>query len=76
MHSTPVAKRSYLSILRDPASDVWTRRFAVLRRPYLHLYENSHELIEIAVLNTSAVRVETSPEIEAMLGVGSPADQW
>lgn len=67
--STPVAKKSYLSVLRDPSSDVWTRRFAILRRPYLHLYERSDELNEVSVINASAVRVESSPEVEAMLSV-------
>lgn len=56
-------------MLRDPTSDKWRKYWAVLRRPYLHLYESSSEAEEVTVINLSTVRVEQSPEIEQMLEV-------
>lgn len=58
-------------MLRDPTSDKWRKYWAVLRRPYLHLYESSSEAEEVTVINLSTVRVEQSPEIEQMLEVRS-----
>lgn len=71
--SAHVAKRSHLAILRDPSSNTWTRRFAVLRRPYLYLYDSSSsaELDPVDIINVSAVRVDVSAELEAMLKVRS-----
>jgi kinesin family protein 1 len=62
-------KRGPLAILRDPSGNQWKKQWFVLRRPYLHIYDSSSELEEVAVINVSTVRVEQSPEIEQMLEV-------
>jgi len=65
--SDAAAKKGYMSLLRDPTSDRWTKQFFVLKRPYLYLYDSSSEIEELGVINLSCVRVEYSPEIELML---------
>ncbi|GAA6024219.1 hypothetical protein JCM10207_006785 [Rhodosporidiobolus poonsookiae] len=60
-------KRGTLAILRDPTSNQWRKQWFVLRRPYLHIYDSSSDVDEVAVINVSTVRVEQSPEIEQML---------
>ncbi|GAA5861825.1 hypothetical protein JCM8547_008567 [Rhodosporidiobolus lusitaniae] len=60
-------KRGPLLILRDPSGNQWKKQWFVLRRPYLHVYDSSSEVDEVAVINVSTVRVEQSPEIEQML---------
>ncbi|GAA5988770.1 hypothetical protein JCM11641_006533, partial [Rhodosporidiobolus odoratus] len=60
-------KRGPLALLRDPSSNRWRKHWFVLRRPYLHVYDSSAEVEEVAVINVSTVRVEQSPEIEQML---------
>ena len=57
-------------MLRDPSSsNGWQKLWSVVRRPYLHLYDNSKETEELMAINLSTIRVEQSPEIEQMLGV-------
>lgn len=48
-------------------SDAWIRRWFVLKRPYLFVYENSSELDELMVIHLGAVRVEHDTNIESML---------
>lgn len=65
------SKRGYLSLLHDPSSNEWKKLWFVVRRPYLHLYDDSKETEELMAINLSTIRVEQSPEIEQMLGVRS-----
>lgn len=67
--SGAVLKRGYLNCLRDPSSNQWTKYWAVLRRPYLHLYDSSlaAEMDQVGVINLGNVRVEQTDELEKML---------
>jgi kinesin family protein 1 len=69
-----VAKKGYLNALIDAPQDVWAKRFFVLRRPYLHIYESNSEKNELLVINLDVesgglVSVVRSPEVEQLLGV-------
>lgn len=39
------------------------------RRPYLHIYAHSNEVVETGVVNLNGVNIESNPEMEALLGV-------
>lgn len=54
------AKRGWLAMPLEAYTDHWVRRWFVLRRPYLYVYESSSELDEIMAMNLSSVRVETN----------------
>lgn len=41
----------------------------VFLRPYLHMYARSNELEEKGVINLNAVKVESNPDMEMLLGV-------
>lgn len=71
-----VAKKGYLNALIDAPKNVWAKRFFVLRRPYLHIYESNSEKTEMLVINLDAdsgglVSVVRSPEVEQLLGVSA-----
>ncbi|PWN46193.1 putative kinesin-3 motor protein [Ceraceosorus guamensis] len=61
------AKRGWLALPAEPHSDRWIRRWFVLRRPYLYVYENSAELDELMAMHLGSVRVEHDENIERML---------
>lgn len=61
-------KRSWLNILRDPTGNDWSKRWLDLKRPYLFIYESSSATQLAGVVNVSTVRVETSPEMIAVVG--------
>jgi kinesin family protein 1 len=60
-------KRGHLTMPVEAFSDAWIRRWFVLKRPYLFVYENSSELDELMVIHLGAVRVEHDTNIESML---------
>lgn len=62
-----VVKRGYMFVLRDPTSDEWAKRWFVLRRPYLYVYEENDEVKEVGVINLSNVHVDSNLELEKML---------
>lgn len=60
-------------ILIDAPLNIWTKRFFVLRRPYLHIYTSNSEKVSLLVINLDAdsgglVSVTSSPEVEHLLG--------
>lgn len=62
------AKRGWLAMPLEAFTDRWVRRWFVLRRPYLYVYESSSELDEIMAMNLSSVRVETNDQnVEQLL---------
>lgn len=63
------SKRGFLSMPIEAFTDHWARRWFVLRRPYLYIYESSSELDEILAVYLGTVRVEHDVNIEQMLGV-------
>ena len=40
-------------------------------RPYLHVYKHSNEIEEVTVIGLDGVNVESNPEMESLLGVGT-----
>lgn len=61
------SKRGYLSMPLEAFSDQWHRRWFVLKRPYLYVFESSNELDEIMVIHLGSVRVEHDENIVKML---------
>jgi len=61
------AKRGWLGMPLEVSSDQWTRRWFVLRRPYLYVYESNSEMNEVIVISLRSVRVEHDVNIERML---------
>ncbi|CAD6899738.1 unnamed protein product [Tilletia controversa] len=61
------AKRGWLGMPIEVFTDQWTRRWFVLRRPYLYVYESSSEMDEVMVISLRSVRVEQDANIERML---------
>ncbi|KAK0547296.1 hypothetical protein OC846_003155 [Tilletia horrida] len=60
-------KRGWLGMPIEVFTDQWTRRWFVLRRPYLYVYENNSEMNEVMVISLRSVRVEHDTNIERML---------
>ncbi|KAH9950145.1 hypothetical protein B0H21DRAFT_831130 [Amylocystis lapponica] len=61
-------KKGHMMIMTDANENVWERRWFVLRRPYLHIYAHSNEIVETGVVNLNGVNIESNPEMEALLG--------
>ncbi|KZO94831.1 kinesin-domain-containing protein [Calocera viscosa TUFC12733] len=61
--SDTATKKGHLLMLIDPATDVWKRRWYVLRRPYLYVYAHSNELEEVSVIALNGVNVEYHKEV-------------
>ncbi|KIJ56915.1 hypothetical protein M422DRAFT_23046 [Sphaerobolus stellatus SS14] len=59
-------KKGYLMILTNAGEGTWEKRWFVLRRPYMHMYIHSNELEEVGVISLTAVKVEYTPEMEAL----------
>lgn len=62
------AKKGYLQMPTSAFTDSWSKRWFVLKRPHLYVYESSAETEEVMVMHLSSVRVENDENIEAMLG--------
>ncbi|KAK9762739.1 hypothetical protein K7432_011241 [Basidiobolus ranarum] len=66
--SDTVAKKGYLFYPENP-QDIynWSKKWFVIRRPYLYMYANHSESDEQAVINLTAVRVDYQQDLENML---------
>lgn len=64
-----VSKKGYLHFL-EPHTNGWVKRFVVVRRPYVYIYNSDKDAVERAVLNLSKAQVEYSEDQQAMLKVG------
>ncbi|ORY02908.1 kinesin-domain-containing protein [Basidiobolus meristosporus CBS 931.73] len=66
--SDTVAKKGYLFYPENP-QDIfnWSKKWFVIRRPYLFMYSNNSESDEQAVINLTAVRVDYQQDLENML---------
>ncbi|KAI9265572.1 hypothetical protein BY458DRAFT_513324 [Sporodiniella umbellata] len=62
-----VTKKGYLMYQEDPAKGTWTKKYMVLRRPYIYIYTNSSETEEQGIINVSSVRIDYNPAIEIMI---------
>uniref|UniRef100_A0A672MNN8 plus-end-directed kinesin ATPase n=1 Tax=Sinocyclocheilus grahami TaxID=75366 RepID=A0A672MNN8_SINGR len=66
-HCSPiVSKKGYLQFL-EPHSNDWVKRYVVVRRPYVYIYNTERDTVERAILNLSSAQVEYSEDQQAML---------
>ncbi|XP_062853288.1 kinesin-like protein KIF1A isoform X3 [Trichomycterus rosablanca] len=61
-----VSKKGYLHFL-EPHANGWVRRYVVVRRPYVYIYNSDRDTVERAILNLSSAQVEYSEDQQAML---------
>ncbi|XP_028650621.2 kinesin-like protein KIF1A isoform X20 [Erpetoichthys calabaricus] len=61
-----VSKKGYLHFL-EPHTNGWVKRFVVVRRPYVYIYNSEKDNVERAILNLSSAQVEYSEDQQAML---------
>ncbi|XP_073810225.1 kinesin-like protein KIF1A isoform X29 [Danio rerio] len=61
-----VSKKGYLHFL-EPHSNGWVKRYVVVRRPYVYIYNSDRDTVERAILNLSSAQVEYSEDQQAML---------
>ncbi|XP_055077150.1 kinesin-like protein KIF1A [Periophthalmus magnuspinnatus] len=61
-----VSKKGYLNFL-EPHTNGWIKRFVVVRRPYVYIYNSDRDGVERAILNLSSAQVEYSEDQQAML---------
>lgn len=64
--SDTVVKKGYL-YTPENNSEQWVRRWYVLRRPYLFVYDSNRETEELGAINLSAVRLDYQTDLERML---------
>lgn len=63
-----VSKKGYLHFL-EPNTNGWVKRYVVVRRPYVYIYNTERDTVERAILNLSSAQVEYSEDQQAMLKV-------
>ncbi|XP_029987584.1 kinesin-like protein KIF1A isoform X1 [Sphaeramia orbicularis] len=61
-----VSKKGYLHFL-EPHTNGWVKRYVVVRRPYVYIYNTERDGVERAILNLSSAQVEYSEDQQAML---------
>ncbi|XP_067085596.1 kinesin-like protein KIF1A isoform X2 [Osmerus mordax] len=61
-----VSKKGYLHFL-EPNTSGWVKRYVVVRRPYVYIYNSERDSVERAILNLSSAQVEYSEDQQAML---------
>lgn len=54
----------------EPNTNGWVKRYVVVRRPYVYIYNAERDSVERAILNLSSAQVEYSEDQQAMLKVG------
>ncbi|CAG8518363.1 22733_t:CDS:10 [Dentiscutata erythropus] len=62
-----ITKKGYLFTPEDANDDHWVKKWYVLRRPYLFIYESQKETEEQGVINLASVRVDYKRDLEDML---------
>ncbi|XP_067395126.1 kinesin-like protein KIF1A [Emydura macquarii macquarii] len=61
-----VSRKGYLHFL-EPHTNGWVKRYVVVRRPYVYIYNTDKDSVERAILNLSSAQVEYSEDQQAML---------
>ena len=67
-----MSKKGYLHFL-EPNTSGWVKRYVVVRRPYVYIYNTERDTVERAILNLSSAQVEYSEDQQAMLKVSTTA---
>ncbi|KJH45716.1 PH domain protein [Dictyocaulus viviparus] len=63
-----VSKKGYMNFLEEKTQG-WTRRWVVVRRPYILLFRDEKDLVIRGIINLANARVEYSEDLQAMLKV-------
>ncbi|XP_034149654.1 kinesin-like protein KIF1A isoform X14 [Esox lucius] len=61
-----VSKKGCLHFL-EPHTNGWVKRYVVVRRPYVYIYNTERDSVERAILNLASAHVEYSEDQQAML---------
>ncbi|KAJ8270405.1 hypothetical protein GJAV_G00114140 [Gymnothorax javanicus] len=61
-----VSKKGYIHFL-EPHTNGWVKRYLVVRRPYVYIYNAEKDSMERAIINLSTAQVEYSEDQQAML---------
>lgn len=68
LFSPIVSKKGYIHFL-EPQTNGWVKRYVMVRRPYVYIYNTERDAVERAILNLSSAQVEYSEDQQAMLKV-------
>lgn len=68
-----MSKKGYIHFL-EPHTNGWVKRYVVVRRPYVYIYNTERDTVERAILNLSSAQVEYSEDQQAMLKVGDSSN--
>lgn len=63
-----VSKKGYLNFLEEKSIG-WTKRYVVIRRPYVLIYNNDRDPLERGIINLSTVQIVYNEEQVEMLQV-------
>ncbi|KIH63928.1 PH domain protein, partial [Ancylostoma duodenale] len=63
-----VSRKGYMNFLEEKTQG-WTRRWVVVRRPYILLFRDEKDLVIRGIINLANARVEYSEDQQAMLKV-------
>eukprot|EP00058_Branchiostoma_floridae_P005008 XP_002590496.1 hypothetical protein BRAFLDRAFT_86167 [Branchiostoma floridae] len=66
--SPVVSRKGYLNFLEEKTSG-WIKRWVVVRRPYVYMYNNEKDPVERGLINLATAQVEYSEDQQAMLKV-------
>ncbi|UJR14198.1 hypothetical protein I4U23_001191 [Adineta vaga] len=62
VHISPiVSRRGYLNFMEEKGIN-WLKRFVIIRRPFVFIYNHEKDLVERALINLSTARIELNDE--------------
>jgi kinesin family protein 1 len=64
--SPVVSRKGYLNFLEEKTNG-WVKRFVVVRRPYVYLYNSEKDPVERGLINLATAQVEFSEEGQAII---------
>ncbi|CAH1774965.1 unnamed protein product [Owenia fusiformis] len=64
--SPVVSRKGYLNFLEEKAIG-WVKRWVVVRRPYVYIYNNEKDPVERGLINLATAQIEYSEDQQAML---------
>ncbi|KAJ3030806.1 UNVERIFIED_CONTAM: kinesin-like protein Klp8 [Siphonaria sp. JEL0065] len=69
LEMAPVSFRGQL--LTPNSSDIWVKRYFVIRRPYLHMYADASDLDELAIFSLVNTNIQFGPSLGVTFQVGA-----
>lgn len=63
-----VSKKGYMNFLEEKTQG-WTRRWVIVRRPYILLFRDDRDLVIRGIINLANARIEHSEDQQAMVKV-------